>query len=102
MANLAAAVSGSSLNGRDVGKSRSVCKIIILIETISNVYSHAQPQSRSTAGIRRGRRTWQFYGGGEGIEPNATCGHASGPGTGAALPGGPGGAFRQAGFSSAR
>jgi len=39
-----------SSNGLDPVKG----KIIILIETISNIYSHAQPQSRSTAGIRRG------------------------------------------------
>src|SRR5262245_64282963 len=106
MANPAAADQRQQLERRTcwqkpIGKSRSVCKIIILIETISNIYSHAQPQSRSTQSIRRSGRTRQFHCGGKGIEPNATCGDASGPAAGAEPPGGRRGAPRQEVLSDA-
>src|SRR5262245_5521532 len=74
--------------------------LIVLMEIISNLYSHAQPQSRSTQSIRRSGRTRQFHRGGKGTEPDAACGDPSGPGTGAALPGGARGAVRQAGLSN--
>src|SRR5262245_3044531 len=90
--------SASSVSNAHVGKNRPVCNIIVLMETISNVYSHAQPQSRSTPSIRRSGRTRQFHRGGKRTEPNAAGGDASGPGTGAALPGDTGGAFWQAGL----
>jgi hypothetical protein len=35
------AVSASSVSNRHVGKNRRMCNIIVLMETISNVYSHA-------------------------------------------------------------
>src|SRR5262245_6697320 len=72
--------------------------LIVLMEIISNLYSHAQPQSRSTQSIRRSGRTRQFHRGGKGTEPDAARRDASGPGTGAALPGDPGGALWQAGL----
>src|SRR6516165_5435027 len=72
--------------------------MIVFMEIISNLYSHAQPQSGSTQSVRRSGRTRQFHRGGKRTEPDAARGDASGPGTGAALPGGPGGAFRQAGL----
>src|SRR5262245_60857731 len=91
--------SASSVSNAHVGKNRPVCNIIVLMETISNVYSHAQPQPGSTPSIRRSGRTRQFHRGGKRTEPNAARGDPSGPGTGAALPGGPRGALRQAGLS---
>src|SRR5215831_11213645 len=72
--------------------------MIVFMEIISNLYSHAQPQSGSTQSVRRSGRTRQFHRGGKRAEPDAARGDASGPGTGAALPGGPGGAFWQAGL----
>src|SRR5215831_671152 len=72
--------------------------LIVLMEIISNLYSHAQPKFGSTQGVRRSGRTRQFHRGGKRTEPNAARGDASGPGTGAALPGDPGGAVRQAGL----
>src|SRR5262245_63318581 len=104
MANLAitnpppVAVSASSVSNGHVGKNRRICNIIVLMETISNVYSHAQPQSGSTPSIRRSGRTRQFHRGGKRTEPDAARGDASSPGTGAALPGDPRGALRQAGL----
>src|SRR5215470_7373710 len=72
--------------------------IIVFMEIISNLYRYAQPQFGSAQSVRRSGRTRQFHRGGERTEPDAASGDASGPGTGAALPGGPGGAFRQAGL----
>src|SRR6516164_10977516 len=72
--------------------------MIVFMEIISNPYRHAQPQFGSAQSVRRSGRTRQFHRGGKRAEPDAARGDASGPGTGAALPGGPGGAFRQAGL----
>src|SRR5215813_6260768 len=88
----------AALSAGMLAKADRCANIIVLMETISNVYSHAQPQSRSTPSIRRSGRTRQFHRGGKRTEPNAAGGDASGPGTGAALPGDPGGAFWQAGL----
>src|SRR5262249_38620889 len=72
--------------------------MIVFMEIISNLYRHAQPQFGSAQSVRRSGRTRQFHRGGKRTEPDAARGDASGPGAGAALPGGPGGAFRQAGL----
>src|SRR5262245_43444830 len=88
----------AALSAGMLAKADRCANIIVLMETISNVYSHAQPQSRSTPSIRRSGRTRRFHRGGKRTEPDAACGDPSGPGTGAALPGDPGGAFRQAGL----
>src|SRR6516162_1344470 len=61
------------------------------------LYAHAQSQSRSAEGVRRGRRAWQFHRRGEGAEPDAARGDASGAGARAAVPCHLGGALRQAG-----
>src|SRR5262245_66371921 len=90
----------AALSAGMLAKADRCANIIVLMETISNVYSHAQPQSGSTPSLRRSGRARQFHRGGKRTEPDAARGDPSGPGTGAALPGGARGAVRQAGLSN--
>src|SRR6476469_8961497 len=75
--------------------------IIVFIETITDRYSDAQPQSRSAQGLRRSRDTRQLHGGGQAVEPDAARSDASGARAGAAVRRRSGGKNRQARASHA-